>query len=144
MEKMETVFQVPVLEAYGMTEAAHQMCSNPLPPQGRIPGSVGPGTGVQISIMDEAGNHLSQGQVGEGVISGPNVIRGYENNPEANASSFVNEWFRTGDQGVLDANGYLSPTIRLKRLINPAAEKIAPREIDSVLLTLPAVPDTVP
>ncbi len=143
MEKMESVFKVPVLEAYGMTEAAHQMCSNPLPPQGRIPGSVGPGTGVQISIMDEAGNHLSQGQVGEVVISGPNVIRGYENNPEANASSFVNEWFRTGDQGVLDANGYLTLTSRLKELINRGGEKIAPREIDEVLLSHPCVAEAV-
>ncbi len=143
MEKMESVFRVPVLEAYGMTEAAHQMCSNPLPPRGRIPGSVGPGTGVQISIMDEDGKHLPQGQVGEVVISGPNVIRGYENNPEANASSFVNEWFRTGDQGVLDANGYLTLTSRLKELINRAGEKIAPREIDEVLLTHPCVAEAV-
>ncbi len=143
MEKMETVFKVPVLEAYGMTEAAHQMCSNPLPPHGRIPGSVGPGTGVQISIMDESGNHLPQGQVGEVVISGPNVIRGYENNPEANASSFVNEWFRTGDQGVLDANGYLTLTSRLKELINRGGEKIAPREIDEVLLSHPCVAEAV-
>ena len=143
MEKMESVFKVPVLEAYGMTEAAHQMCSNPLPPAGRIPGSVGPGTGVKISIMDEDGNHLPQGQVGEVVISGPNVIRGYENNPEANATSFVNEWFRTGDQGTLDANGYLTLTSRIKELINRGGEKIAPREIDEVLLSHPCVAEAV-
>jgi len=98
---------------------------------------------VQISIMDESGNHLPQGQVGEVVISGPNVIRGYENNPEANASSFVNEWFRTGDQGVLDANGYLTLTSRLKELINRGGEKIAPREIDEVLLSHPCVAEAV-
>jgi acyl-CoA synthetase (AMP-forming)/AMP-acid ligase II len=107
-------FGAPVLEAYGMTEAAHQMASNPLPPAARIPGSVGRGTDVQISIMDTAGRHLPTGERGEVVIKGPNVVRGYENNPEANASSFVDGWFRTGDQGVLDENGYLTLTGRLK------------------------------
>src|SRR6185436_13171893 len=102
MQQMESVFGVPVLEAYGMTEASHQMASNPLPPAGRKPGSVGPGTGVKISIMDAAGNHLPMGEAGEVVIQGPNVIDGYENNPEANATSFTNGWFRTGDQGILD------------------------------------------
>ncbi len=143
MEKMEGLFEVPVLEAYGMTEASHQMCSNPLPPQARHPGSVGPGTGVRVSIMDDHGSHLKQGQVGEVVIQGPNVITGYENNPEANATSFVDGWFRTGDQGILDANGYLTLTGRIKELINRGGEKIAPREIDEVLLAHPCVAEAV-
>jgi acyl-CoA synthetase (AMP-forming)/AMP-acid ligase II len=143
MEKMERVFGVPVLEAYGMTEASHQMASNPHPPLARKPGSVGPGTGVRIGIMDEAGNLLPTGQRGEVVIQGPNVVSGYENNPEANMKSFTNGWFRTGDQGVLDADGYLTLTGRIKELINRGGEKIGPREIDEVLLSHPAVAEAV-
>jgi acyl-CoA synthetase (AMP-forming)/AMP-acid ligase II len=143
MAKMEQVFGAPVLEAYGMTEAAHQMASNPQPPAERKPGSVGPGTGVQISIMDDQGTHLAQGSRGEVVIQGPNVVSGYENNPEANAKSFTDGWFRTGDQGYLDSEGYLILTGRIKELINRGGEKIAPREIDELLLTHPAVAEAV-
>ncbi len=143
MEKIETLIGVPVLEAYGMTEASHQMCSNPLPPRAHKASSVGPGTGVQVSIMDEDGNHKPQGQLGEVVIKGPNVIEGYENNPEANAKSFTNGWFRTGDQGMLDEDGYLHLTARIKELINRGGEKIAPLEIDEVLLTHPRVAEAV-
>jgi acyl-CoA synthetase (AMP-forming)/AMP-acid ligase II len=143
MASMEKVFGAPVLEAYGMTEASHQMCSNPLPPKAHKPGSVGPGTGVKVSIMDAAGNHLPQGTRGEVVIQGPNVVREYENNPEANAKSFTNGWFRTGDQGYLDADGYLLLTGRIKELINRGGEKVAPREIDEVLLAHPAVAEAV-
>src|SRR4051812_10237075 len=143
MHALEAAFGAPVLEAYGMTEAAHQMASNPLPPSERKPGSVGRGTDVKISIMDKAGQHLPIGEAGEVVIQGPNVITGYENNPEANASSFVDGWFRTGDQGVLDANGYLTLVARIKELINRGGEKISPREIDEVLLTHPGVAEAV-
>jgi acyl-CoA synthetase (AMP-forming)/AMP-acid ligase II len=143
MHDLEAAFGAPVLEAYGMTEAAHQMASNPLPPASRKPGSVGRGTDVRISIMDAAGRHVPQGERGEVVIQGPNVIRGYENNPEANASSFVDGWFRTGDQGVLDADGYLTLVGRIKELINRGGEKISPREIDEVLLAHPAVAEAV-
>ena len=143
MEETEAAFGAPVLEAYGMTEAAHQMASNPLPPTARKPGSVGPGTDVQISIMDAAGTHQPTDVRGEVVIKGPNVITGYENNPEANATSFVDGWFRTGDQGYLDADGYLHLVARIKELINRGGEKISPREIDEVLLTHPAVAEAV-
>jgi acyl-CoA synthetase (AMP-forming)/AMP-acid ligase II len=143
MAQMERVFGAPVLEAYGMTEASHQMSSNPRPPAERKPGSVGPGTGVKIGIMDEAGNLLATGQRGEVVIQGPNVVAGYENNPEANAKSFTNGWFRTGDQGFLDADSYLTLTGRIKELINRGGEKIGPREIDEVLLSHPAVAEAV-
>jgi len=143
MYKLEGAFGAPVLEAYGMTEASHQMSSNPLPPAARKPGSVGVGTGVKISIMDEAGAHLPAGAAGEVVIQGPNVIDGYENNPEANASSFTKGWFRTGDQGILDADGYLRLVARIKELINRGGEKISPREIDEVLLSHPAIAEAV-
>jgi acyl-CoA synthetase (AMP-forming)/AMP-acid ligase II len=144
MHDLEAAFGAPVLEAYGMTEAAHQMSSNPLPANGpRLPGSVGRGTDVKVSIMDEKGSHLAPGERGEVVIQGPNVITGYENNPEANATSFVDGWFRTGDQGVIDQAGYLTLVGRLKELINRGGEKISPREIDEVLLEHPAIAEAV-
>jgi acyl-CoA synthetase (AMP-forming)/AMP-acid ligase II len=143
MEALEQAFGAPVLEAYGMTEAAHQLASNPLPPDDRRAGSVGRGTDVQIGIMDDAGSLLPAGQHGEVVIKGPNVITGYENNPEANAKSFTSGWFRTGDQGFLDAKGYLMLVSRIRELINRGGEKISPREIDEVLLTHPAVAEAV-
>lgn len=143
MQQLEDLLGVPVLEAYGMTEASHQMSSNPLPPGARLPGSVGAGTGVKIGIMDDDGNLLPTGAAGEVVIQGRNVTSGYENNPEANASSFTNGWFRTGDMGTLDANGYLTLVSRIKELINRGGEKIAPREIDEVLLQHPAVAEAV-
>jgi acyl-CoA synthetase (AMP-forming)/AMP-acid ligase II len=143
MHDLEEAFGVPVVEAYGMTEAAHQMSSNPLPPEERKPGTVGPGTGVRISIMDDGGRHLKRGERGEVVIQGPNVIEGYEGNAEANAASFVDGWFRTGDQGFLDADGYLTLVGRLKELINRGGEKISPCEIDEVLLSHPSVAEAV-
>ncbi len=143
MRALESRFGAPVLEAYGMTEASHQMASNPLPPADRRPGTVGTGTGVRLGVMDDSGVLVPQGEAGEVVIQGPNVIDGYSNNPEANASAFIDGWFRTGDQGVLDADGYLSLTGRLKEMINRGGEKIAPREIDEVLLQHPAVGEAV-
>jgi acyl-CoA synthetase (AMP-forming)/AMP-acid ligase II len=143
MQQMEDVFGVPVLEAYGMTEASHQMASNPLPPERRLPGSVGRGTGVEIAILDEAGAQLPTSASGEVAVRGPNVIDGYENNPQANASSFTGGWFRTGDLGVLDGDGYLTLLSRIKELINRGGEKIAPREIDEALEAHPAVSEAV-
>jgi oxalate---CoA ligase len=143
MRRMEEYFEVPVLEAYGMTEASHQMASNPLPPAARKAGSVGPGAGTRISVRGESGLDLPTGQTGEVCIAGPGVIQEYENNPEATAKSFFGEWFRTGDQGILDEDGYLHLTGRLKELINRGGEKISPREIDELLLTHPAVAEAV-
>ncbi|MBM3458555.1 MAG: AMP-binding protein, partial [Armatimonadetes bacterium] len=143
MLQLESRLGVPVLEAYGMTEASHQMASNPLPPDPRLPGSVGRGTGVAVAIMDEAGELLPTGTTGEVVIQGPNVTPGYESNPAANAASFTNGWFRTGDLGALDAAGYLTLLGRIKELINRGGEKISPREIDEVLLQHPAVAEAV-
>ena len=143
MARMEARFGVPVLEAYGMTEASHQMASNPLPPGKRIPGSVGPGTGVEIAILDDAGRQRESGSSGEVAIRGSNVIDGYEDNPEANAASFTEGWFRTGDLGTIDGNGYLTLLGRIKELINRAGEKISPREIDEVLESHPVVQEAV-
>jgi acyl-CoA synthetase (AMP-forming)/AMP-acid ligase II len=143
MREMEDRFGVPVLEAYGMTEAAHQMASNPLPPAQRYPGAVGFGTGVGIGIMDDVGELLDRGAQGEVVIQGPNVTAGYEDNPEANAASFTNGWFRTGDRGYLDERDCLYLVGRIKELINRSGEKISPLEIDEVLLSHPAVSEAV-
>src|SRR2546430_1264477 len=143
MADLEEKFGVAILEAYGMTEAAHQMASNPLPPAARKAGSVGRGTSVEIAILDEAGDQLPPRTVGEVSIKGPNVFGGYEGNAEANAESFSNGWFRTGDQGYLDAEGYLMLVGRLKELINRGGEKISPREVDETLLTHPAVAEAV-
>lgn len=143
MQEMEGTFGVPVIEAYGMTEAAHQMASNPLPPAPRYPGSVGLAAGPEVAIMDGSGHVLSAGALGEVVVRGPNVMTGYENNPTANASAFSNGWFRTGDQGTLDEHGYLRLTGRLKEQINRGGEKISPLELDLVLMDHPAVEQAV-
>ncbi len=139
MDALEQKLSIPVIEAYGMTEAAHQMASNPLPPGVRKPGSVGRATGCDIAILDERSEVLPPGSRGSIAIRGPGVTQGYCNNPEANASSFTNGWFRTGDEGYLDAEGYLYLTGRTKEFINRGGEKIAPREIYEVLLLHPAV-----
>ena len=143
MEEMERTFRCPVIEAYGMTEASHQMTSNPLPPRERRAGSVGLAAGPEVAIMDEDGLILPRGHTGEVVIRGANVTPGYENNPEANEVAFIDGWFRTGDQGVLERDGYLRLTGRLKELINRGGEKIAPIEIDVVLMDHPAVQQCV-
>ncbi len=139
MQELENTFGVPVVEAYGMTEAAHQMACNPLPPAVRKPGSVGVATGVDVAIMDESGSLLATGATGEVVIRGESVTAGYANNPDANRASFCNGWFRTGDQGYLDDEGYLFLSGRLKEIINRGGEKISPREIDEALEKHPAI-----
>ena len=150
MADLEQAFSCPVIEAYGMTEAAHQMACNPLPPAVRKPGSVGPAAGPRVAVMDADGTVLGVGDVGEIVIQGPNVTSGYHDNPEANASAFTDGWFRTGDQGRMDEDGYVFLTGRLKEIINRGGEKVSPREIDEILLAHAevaqvvtfAVPDT--
>jgi acyl-CoA synthetase (AMP-forming)/AMP-acid ligase II len=143
IEELEATFGAPLIEAYGMTEAAHQMASNPLPPAKRIRGSVGIAAGPEVAIMDAAGTLLPANSTGEIVIRGPNVTAGYENNPTANHEAFTAGdagcWFRTGDQGVMDAEGYLTITGRLKEIINRGGEKISPREVDEVLMDHAAV-----
>jgi acyl-CoA synthetase (AMP-forming)/AMP-acid ligase II len=137
--RMEDLLGTPLLEAYGMTEAAHQIASNPLPPAERLAGSVGQGTGVEVVILGSDGNILAAGEEGEIAIRGDNVMSGYLNNPEANASAFVNGFLRTGDIGQIDANGYISLLGRKKEFINRGGEKIPPVQIDDVLLEIPGV-----
>ena len=137
--ELEDAFGAPVIEAYGMTEAAHQIASNPLPPAARKSGSVGKGAGTEIAIVNEAGLTQSAGVVGEVVIRGANVMRGYAAPDGVNDGAFLRDWLRTGDLGYLDADGYLFLTSRIKELINRGGEKISPREIDDALTEHPAV-----
>lgn len=143
MKALEDIFEVPVIESYGMTEASHQMASNPLPPGIRKPGSVGIAAGPEISIMNEEGEHLLSGEIGEIVIRGSNVMKAYEKNDTANNISFTNGWFRTGDEGYLDKDNYLYITSRIKEIINRGGEKISPREIDEALLDLSEINEAV-
>jgi len=143
LRELEETFSAPVIEAYAMTEAAHQMTSNPLPPATRKPGTVGIAAGPEVAVMDEQGGRLGAGETGEIVIRGDNVTAGYENNPEANRESWTDGWFRTGDQGVMDQDGYFRVTGRLKEIINRGGEKVSPKEIDDVLIEHPAVAQVV-
>ncbi len=142
-EELAELFDCPVIEAYGMTEAAHQMTSNPMPPQIQKAGFVGLPAGPEVCIMDFEGFQLQQGNEGEVCIKGENVTPGYDNNPEANAKGFTNGWFRTGDQGVFDEDGYLKITGRLKEIINRGGEKISPLEIDNVFMEHPSIQQVV-
>jgi acyl-CoA synthetase (AMP-forming)/AMP-acid ligase II len=142
--ELEKALGAPVLEAYAMTEAAHQMTSNPLPPGQRKPGSVGLGQGVEVKILNDVGDEVPQGKEAEICIRGENVTKGYLNNPTANASSFTKDgFFRTGDQGLKDAEGYVIITGRIKELINKGGEKISPIELDNVIAQNPAVSEAV-
>ncbi len=143
LAELEATFNSTVVEAYGMTEAAHQMASNPLQPGARKPGTVGLPAGPDVEIMDENGALLEVGGVGEIVIRGDNVTGGYENNPKANAEAFTHGWFRTGDQGVKDNDGFITITGRLKEIIYRGGEKISPREVDEILMDHPAVQQVV-
>ncbi|KAF8545086.1 hypothetical protein BDD12DRAFT_722391 [Trichophaea hybrida] len=141
---LEKALHAPVLEAYAMTEAAHQMTSNPLPPAKRKPGTVGIGQGVGVAILDDDGNELPQGHEGEISVRGDNVTKGYINNPSANASSFTKSgFFRTGDQGKKDEDGYVIITGRIKELINRGGEKISPIEVDNAISSHPKVAEAV-
>ncbi len=148
MTRLAETFGAPVIEGYGMTEAAHQMCSNPLAQGAQKPGAVGVPAGPEVRIADEAEAHLLPNDAtGEVVISGPNVTPGYESNPDANAKNFFEadgkRWFRTGDQGTFDGDGYLMLTGRLKEIINRGGEKVSPLEVDGVLSDHPAVAQAV-
>jgi acyl-CoA synthetase (AMP-forming)/AMP-acid ligase II len=139
LEAFERIFKVPVIEIFGMTETAGLITSNPLPPGARKPGSAGIAVGSDLGIIGATGERLAANQRGEVVVRGASLTAGYENLREENARTFVDGWFRTGDEGHLDADGYLFITGRIKEIINRGGEKIAPREVDEVLLTHPAV-----
>ncbi|KAK6084956.1 peroxisomal-coenzyme A synthetase [Seiridium cupressi] len=143
-ERLEAALKAPVLEAYAMTEAAHQMTSNPLPPAKRKPGTVGLGQDVEVRILNDAEEELPQGAEGEICIKGENVTKGYLNNPKANAEGYTkNGFFRTGDQGKKDEDGYIVITGRIKELINKGGEKISPIELDNVMTRHTAVSEAV-
>ena len=140
---LEEAFACPVIEAYAMTENAHQMTSNQLPPGRRKPGFVGCAAGPEVAVMSPDGRLLGAGEEGEVVTRGPNVTPGYENNPKANEAGFAFGWFHTGDQGFMDEDGFLKITGRLKEIINRGGEKIAPMEVDEVLMEHEAVAQIV-
>ena len=140
--QLEEYLGVPMLEAYGMTEASHEMAANPLPPGRRLPGSVGIPTGAEIEVVDDDGTPVPAGAVGEVVIRGPGVTSGYLANDKANAEAFRNGWFRTGDQGRFD-DGYLLLTGRIKEIIIRGGENISPHEVEAVLTAHPAVAQAV-
>jgi acyl-CoA synthetase (AMP-forming)/AMP-acid ligase II len=142
LARAEGVYRVPMLEAYGMTEASHQMTANPLPPAARLPGSVGVATGTEMAVTDSAGTFLPEGSTGEVVSRGPGVMSGYLNNPGATAEAFYGDWFRTGDLGSV-SDGYLTLLGRIKEMIIRGGENISPAEIEQVLLSHPAVADAV-
>ncbi len=143
LRELDDLFGIPVIEAYGMTEATHQMAANPLPPGITKPGSVGLATGIELAILDKTDRELPADERGEVSIKGSTVVAGYENNPEANKAAFTSGWFRTGDEGYLDIDGYLYLTGRLKEQINRGGEKISPLEIDEALLGHEAVAQAV-
>ncbi|CAK9238286.1 unnamed protein product [Sphagnum jensenii] len=144
LEDLQESFNAPVLEAYAMTEASHQMTSNPIPAHGpNKPGTVGKPTGIELAILNDDGEIQKPGVVGEVSIRGPNVTKGYRNNPDANKTAFEFGWFHTGDRGFVDEDGYLTLTGRIKELINRGGEKISPLEVDAVLLSHPAVSEAV-
>jgi len=144
-QQLEALYGVPVVEAYAMTEATHQMTSNNLPPKKRIAGSVGQAEGtVEVAIMDDSGNPVPAGTEGEVCVRGPTITPGYLNNPKANAETFTKTGFlRTGDRGYMDAEGFVYLTGRLKEMINRGGEKIMPGEIDAALLSHPAIAEAV-
>ena len=138
-EEVEASLATPVIEIYGMTETAGLIASNPLPPAKRKPGSVGLAAGPEISIVDGAGNPVGPDESGEVLVRGNTVMPGYEGDATEQAQSFIGSWLRTGDEGHLDAEGYLFLTGRLKEIINRGGEKISPREIDEIAMRHPAV-----
>ena len=138
-EGLEALFGVPVIDTYGMTEAASQIAANPL--ERRKPGSVGQPAGPEIAIMDSEGRRLPAGKRGEIALRGPTITRGYDNDPAATASAFRDGWFRTGDLGYLDADGYLFIVGRIKEIINRGGQKVAPAEVEQALLSHPDVVD---
>ncbi len=139
LQQWERVFQVPMIETLGLTETAGTVATNPMPPALRKPGSVGRACGNEIKIINRRGGDCAANTAGEIVIRGSNLLERYYKDPEVTRAAFVDGWFRTGDLGLLDDDGYLFITGRLKELILRGGENIAPREIDDALYQHPAV-----
>ncbi len=139
MEEVESLFALPVIQTFGMTEAGPLITSTRLPPAVRIPGAVGTSCGSEIRILGPANTELESGETGEVAVRGSNVFSGYKNDTEANSKAFRNGWFLTGDTGYLDEDGQLFLTGRVKQIINRGGEKVNPQEVDDVLLAHPEV-----
>jgi amino acid adenylation domain-containing protein len=137
LRNLESLFGVPVIETYGMTETASQIAANPL--GRRKPGSVGQSAGAEIAIMNPAGRRLAAGERGEIALRGPTITRGYDNNTAATEAVFWDGWFRTGDLGYLDREGYLFIVGRLKDVIKRGGQQVAPAEVEETLLSHPDV-----
>lgn len=136
--ELEELLRVPVIESYGSSEALTITLN--LPPQR---GSVGLTVTDSLRIADECGCTLPEGQAGEVLIRGPSVFPGYDNAPQENSEAFFDGWFRTGDLGYTDSQGYLYLTGRKKELINKGGEKISPAEIDAILLSYTGIADAM-
>jgi len=143
LHDLERAFGAPVIEAYGLTEAGPLIACNPLPPRARKPGSVGLAAGPEVAIMAPLGVVVAPGVEGEIVARGANIMAGYEGDDAANGEAFVGGWFRTGDLGYLDADGYLFITGRVKEIINRGGQKVSPYEVEAALLDHPAVAQAV-
>ena len=141
---LESTFEAPVIEYYAMTETTSTpIASNPLPPAQRKAGSAGMPVTLDVAIIDERGAALTNGQTGEVVVRGAGVMPGYDGDPKATEAAFAGDWFKTGDVGFFDADGYLFLVSRIREIINRGGEKIAPQEVDEVLLEHPAVAEAV-
>jgi oxalate---CoA ligase len=138
MREMERLFDVPVIQGYASTETG-LIAINPLPPGTRKENSVGVTVGLEIKIVDQHGNAVRQGEVGEVLVQGETVRAGQGYDEEPNASDLTDGWYRVGDYGYLDSDGYLYVLGRVKETINRAGEKISPAEVEQVLLRHPAV-----
>ncbi|MQA67498.1 MAG: AMP-binding protein, partial [Alphaproteobacteria bacterium] len=141
-EQLEGFMHTPVIAGYSTTETSC-ICANPLPPRKRKRGTVGLPAGTEVAIVDPDNRPLPPGERGEVVVRCAEVFSGYENDPAANAESFVDGWFRTGDEGVFDDDGYLTLTGRIKDIINRGGEKITPSEVDAALMAHPDVATAV-
>ncbi|MFI6066602.1 AMP-binding protein [Micromonospora sp. NPDC051227] len=137
LDGLERLFAAPVVEGYGMTEAASLVTCNPLPPGDRRRGSVGLPVGEPVRVLDPAGRPVPAGTAGEIAIRGANVTAGYADDPEANAAAFVDGWLRTGDHGYLDGDGYLFVVARVKEIINRGGSKVSLAEVDKALADHP-------
>jgi acyl-CoA synthetase (AMP-forming)/AMP-acid ligase II len=144
LAELESTFGAPVIEFYAMTETTSTpIACNPLPPGRRKTGSAGIPVSLDVEIMDEAGGFLGKGRTGEVVVRGAGVMHGYDGHPIATKAAFADDWFRTGDLGHFDNDGYLFLAGRVREVINRGGEKITPPEVDEVLLQHPAVAEAV-
>jgi long-chain acyl-CoA synthetase len=138
LRRFEEKFKCLVIEGYGLSESTCRSTFNP-PDQRRRPGSCGVPIGNEMRIVDEEDREVPDGELGEIVLRGENILKGYYKNDDANASAFRNGWFHTGDIGYRDADGFYFIVDRKSDMIIRGGENIYPREIDEVLYQHPAI-----